>query len=142
MNYITSNIEKQVKSMIKKGSDKLSVKQIGFINKRIIDKLNLDISPSPIYLGESNIKHMKSRHPKDYENHKNHLTLILSNPDYIRINNRDNSLEYVKEFKVGNEYIKIAVRVSTSGKWFVRSMYSLNTNRVNKFIKKGTLVKY
>lgn len=119
-----------------------TLNKIGTINKRVINKLGLNIDPTPVYIGDSNVKHMKARHPKDYEKHKNHISLILSKPDYIRINKKDNSLEYVKEFKVGNEYVKVAIRVSSSGKWFVRSMYSLNTNRVNNFIKKGSLIKF
>ena len=40
---------------------------------------------------------------------------------------------------IDNEYVKVAVRVASSGKYYARSLYVLNHNRVHNFIKKGTL---
>lgn len=114
--------------------------EIGRITKEIIDLLDLSIEPNtPIYLGESNIEHMLSKHPKDYEKYGIKLPEIIGNPDYIGFNHKDGSIEYVKEFLVHNEYVKAAVRISTNGKFFARSLYVLNKNRVDNFIIKGTL---
>lgn len=106
----------------------------------MISALNLPIkNEAPIYLGETNIDHMKRRHPADYAKYGQHVRLILSDPDYVGVNPKDNSIEYVKEFQLNGEYVKVAVRVSVSGNYFVRSLYVLNTNRVNNFISKGSL---
>ena len=67
---------------------------------------------------------------------------IIDSPDYVAKNPSDNSIEYVKEFSVNDGYVKVAVRVSNSGVYYARSMYVLNTNRVNNYIRKGTLLKY
>ncbi len=94
-----------------------------------------------IYLGETNILHMKTSHPDDYAKYKDELSNILNHPDYVGINPKDNSIEYVKEFLVENEYVKVAVRISTKGQYYARSLYVLNNRRTENFIKKGTLKK-
>ena len=53
----------------------------------------------------------------------------------------DGSIEYVKQFVIDNKYVKVAVRVTTNGTYYARSLYVLNSNRVNNFIKKGSLHK-
>lgn len=117
--------------------------KIGIIDAKTISLLGLDIPMNtPIYLGETNISHMISRHPIDYNKYGNDITNIISSPDYVGHNASDDSIEYVKEYVVDNEFVKVAVRVSTNGKYFTRSLYCLNNNRVDKFIKNGTLKKY
>lgn len=120
----------------------MDIKQVGTISKKVIDCLKLPIAVNtPILLGPTNINHMKSNHPNDYHKYGSHIQSILNNPDYIRSNPKDNSIEYVKEFKINNEYVKVAVRISNSGQWYARSLYTLNNSRVANFIKKGTLIK-
>lgn len=115
---------------------------IGAVSNTIIDLLNIDyITDKNIYIGPSNISHMQSPHPNDYNKYKNEIKNILDNPDYVGINSKDNSIEYVKEFFVDNEYVKVAVRVSSSNKLYARSLYILNKRRVQNFIAKGTLKK-
>lgn len=118
-------------------------KEIGKINKKLIKLLNLSVpEDTPIFLGDSNVQHMKSSHPEDYDKYGKHIESIIYSPDYVAINKKDNSIEYVKEFIINEEYVKVAVRVSTNGTYFARSLYVLNTNRVNNFIEKGTLLPY
>lgn len=98
---------------------------------------------TPIYLGESNIKHMKSSHPEDFDAYGDDIPLIISSPDFIALNNKDNSIEYVKSYVTQyNEHVKLAVRVSNNGSFFARSLYALNNQRVSDYIEKGTLVPY
>ena len=93
-------------------------------------------------LGESNIAHMVSRHPGDYALYGEYIPLILSMPDYVALNTKDESIEYVKEVQMDDVYVKVAVGVSERGQLFARSVYRLNTNRAKNFIEKGTLKKY
>ena len=117
--------------------------QVGTITQDIINVLGItNIKPNtPILLGDTNIKHMQTSHPADYQKYSSHIVNILYSPDYVGVNKKDNSLEYVKEFKIDNEFVKVAVRISLNGNVFARSMYILNNNRVNNFIAKGTLKK-
>lgn len=100
-----------------------------------------DLSNKEVFLGTSNIAHMKAAHPNDYAMYSPYIKEILKNPDFACINLKDNSIELVKEFKIGSEYIKLALRLSSSGTLFARSLYKLNNNRVKNYIAKGTLKK-
>ena len=118
-------------------------KQVGKLSQRVIELLGLTLSEGrSILLGESNIAHMVSRHPEDYALYGEYIPLILSMPDYVALNIKDESIEYVKEVQVDDVYVKVAVRVSARGQLFARSVYRLNTNRAKNFIEKGTLKKY
>jgi hypothetical protein len=114
--------------------------KIGVITQEVINALKLSIVPdTPIYIGQSNIIHMLKKHPSAYIKYGSYIHDIVSHPDYVGINPNDNSIEYVKEFKVDNNYVKVAVRVSSGGKFYARSLYILNPSRVKNFITKGTL---
>ena len=84
---------------------------------------------------------MQKSHPADFQKYGTDISYILNNPDYVGINAKDSSIEFVKEYQVNNEYVKVAVRVSTRNKYYARSIYVLNAKRVANFINKGTLVK-
>ncbi len=115
---------------------------VGSISLEIQKLLNLNITDdNRIYMGDTNITHMQSSHPADYAKYKGEITNILTAPDYVGINPTDNSIEYVKEFQIDNEFVKVAVRISSGNKYYARSIYILNTNRVHNYIAKGTLKK-
>ena len=117
-------------------------KRIGFFSSNVIRTLGLDIpAGTPIYIADSNIEHMKTSHPEDYEKYGNELQNIIANPDYVGKNTKDDSIEFTKEYFINGEYVKVAVRVSTQNIYYARSMYVLNPNRVKNFIEKGTLKK-
>ena len=94
-----------------------------------------------IYLGHTNIVHMKSNHPEAFEKYGTEIKNILSAPDYVRIST-NNSIEYVKEFVVNGEYVKVAVRLSGGSRYYARTLYVLNSGRVEKYIKNGELKSY
>ena len=117
-------------------------KRIGFFSSSVIRTLGLDIpAGTPIYVADSNIEHMKTSHPEDYERYGSELQNIIANPDYVGKNTKDDSIEFTKEYFINDEYVKVAVRVSTQNTYYARSMYVLNPNRVKNFIEKGTLKK-
>ena len=94
-----------------------------------------------IYLGTSNLAHMKKSHPVDFARYGGELINILAAPDYVGQHPTDGSIEYVKEFLLAGEYVKVAVRLSKSDRYYARSLYILNNNRVKNYITKGTLKK-
>ena len=117
------------------------IKKVGEFKENVIQALNLEIKEgTSILLGDTNIEHMLSKHKEIYLKYHHHISTILEYPDYVGKHKENGSIEYVKEIMLDKEYVKIAVRISTSGKYFARSMYVLNHNRVKNFIKKGTLV--
>lgn len=113
-------------------------KQVGILCQRVIDLLGLSMTEGQsILLGESNVAHMVSRHPADFALYGEYIPLILAAPDYVALNAKDGSIEYVKEVQVNSVFVKVAVRVSARGQLFARSVYRLNTNRVLNFIEKA-----
>ncbi|SHK39512.1 hypothetical protein SAMN05216582_103103 [Selenomonas ruminantium] len=117
------------------------MKPIAHFSKSVIDALGLDVAENtPIFIGESNIKHMKQSHPGDYDKYGEFKEDILKNPDYVGRNPKDDSIEFVREYRIDNDdFVKVAVRISLKGRYYARSLYVLNANRVRNFIKKGTL---
>ncbi len=116
--------------------------EVGRLSARVIELLELQLQENqPIYIGDSNISHMKRKHPTDYARYGGYISDILLSPDYVGENPTDGSIEYVKEFLVDDEFVKVAVRLSGGGALYARSLYVLNHNRVLNFIEKGTLKK-
>lgn len=116
-------------------------RQVGRIKENIINLLNLNCPiNTPILLGQSNIEHMKKLHSYDYDIYSDELINILDNPDYVGLM-KDGSIEYVKEFKTDNDFVKVSVRIALSGNYFARTLYTLNNKRVQEYIAKGTLKK-
>lgn len=117
-----------------------SIQKVGEITSAVIDALGLSVmAGTPIFMGQSNIAHMRNNHPAEYVRYGEYIPSIIKNPDYVGINPNDESIEYVKEFPINSHYVKVAVRVARSGEYFARSLYVLNPEKVQSYIFKGTL---
>lgn len=115
---------------------------IGYISQLVIDTLNLKIRPNtPVFIGESNIDHIKNRHPYEYDRYYKDISMIINSPDYVGINPRDDSILFVKLYKVQGEYVRVAVKIISSGKCFAKTLHSLSTCNAERYLKKGTLKK-
>lgn len=115
---------------------------VGHFSQEVIDLLGLDIDAgTPIYIGETNIEHIRSRHSYEYEKHFHNLEDIIENPDYVGTNPKDGSIGYVKLYKIGSEYIRVAVRITPKGTAFVKSLHLLSTCNAERYIERGTLKK-
>lgn len=116
--------------------------KIGEFTQKIIDLLGVDISSgTPIMIGNVNIEHIKNRHIYEYDKYMNQIEDIIATPDYVGINPKDNSIGFVKLFKVNSEYIRVAVRISTKGQYIAKSLHMLSTCNAERYIEKGTLIK-
>jgi len=118
------------------------MRKIGVIKKKVISllKLNHIKENSPVFIGEQNIAHMKSRHPAEFDMYFNDIEMIIDSPDYIGINSKDGSITYVKLYEANNEYIRVGVKVSVTGKFFARTLHLLSTCNAENYIQKGTLI--
>lgn len=119
------------------------VDKIGKFSIKIIDLLNLNIPENTeIYIGNQNREHMEKKHSHDYYYYYHLLPNIISNPDYVGIEPKNNSIEYIKEVSIDpNVIIKIAIRVSSNGKYFVRTMYNISDHKIQRALNKGYLFK-
>lgn len=116
---------------------------IGYFEQSIIDLLGLTsiTAGTPIFIGETNIEHIKNRHPYEYDKYFLDIRDIISSPDYVGINPSDTSIAFVKEYQIASEYIKVAVRVTGTGKYFTKSLHALSTYNAERYIMRGTLKK-
>lgn len=116
------------------------VTKVGCFSENIINALNLNMaSGTPIYIGDTNIEHIKKRHEYEYEKYYKFLPDIIAQPDYVGLNPKDNSIQLVKEFKISNDYVRVAIKVMQTGTCFVKTMHILSTCNADRYIEKGTL---
>lgn len=128
--------------MFKKGSNKMN-KQIGKLTKKVIQLLELEHKKElPIILGETNIEHMKRQHLEDYKKYGQDISDIINNPTYVAKNPHQGSIEYIKEYKINNEYVLVAVRVSNNDKMFARTLFVMTERKINIYLKNGYAKKY
>ena len=114
---------------------------VGHIEDKVLVLLGLEAPDDfNIYLGEQNIDHMIETHPFDYNKYGCDIELILSQPDFVGYHN--DSIEYVKEYQIDDEFVKVAVRVARSGKYYARTLFALNKERVESSLEKGFLFRY
>ena len=128
--------------MFKKGKEKMN-RQIGKITKKIIKILELEYKEEqPIFIGKSNIEHMKEKHPKDFEKYGVDIEEIIKNPTYLARNKKKKSIEFIKKYKIDNDYVLVAVRVSNNNIHFARTMYIMADEKVQKYFKHNYFYKF
>lgn len=115
-------------------------KKVGVLDKRVCDILGLTISPgTPILMGLTNVEHMKSSHPEDFEKYFSELENILAKPDYLNQHPKDGSIQYIKVF---DAHVMAVVRVSSTGVFFARSIFEMSDQKLQTYRKKNLLKKY
>lgn len=83
---------------------------VGKINKSIYKCITEDISTEDVIITEERIRHIKDRHPNDYERFYKYIPDIISNPDYIIEANKPNTAVILKEMSDGGEKFKLVLR--------------------------------
>ena len=113
---------------------------IACIKKEVIDLLELKIAANtPVYMGDSNREHIRRRHPYEYERYLSDIKMIIENPDYVGQSPKDGSILFVKLYEIHGEYIRVAVRITATGKYYAKTLHILITCNAERYIEKGTL---
>lgn len=117
-------------------------KQIGKIDKKVIVALGLTdvVEDTPIFISDMNIEHIKSNHPKDYERYGKQISNIIENPTYIARHPQKESIEYIKKYILNNEYVLVAVRITSNNVNFVRTMFIMTDKKVETYKKGGYFI--
>jgi len=119
-----------------------AIKIVGKVTEQAEQLLGIAVpGDRMIYLEQTNLDHMQTSHPADFAKYGTELINILAYLDYVGQNPTDRSIEYVKGFQVNGEFVKVAVRLAKTDRFYARSLYVLNSNRVKNYIAKGTLKK-
>jgi phage-Barnase-EndoU-ColicinE5/D-RelE like nuclease3 len=112
------------------------------LNNMVISTLNLSLDPNiPIYYTETNIEHMRKKHPEDFNKYSNQIATILEHPDYVAKHPKHDSIEYIKKYYDSKEetYVLVAVRASRKGILFARTLFVMNKEKVKNYQMKGAL---
>lgn len=94
----------------------------------------------PIYIGPSNVEHIRCKHPVEFVKHLQDIPDIIENPDYIGVHPRQGGVEFVRMFEENG--VMVSVRPSAKSTLFVRSIYAVTDERVQSYLQKGTLIRF
>ena len=61
---------------------------------------------------------------------------------FINQSQKKKSIEFIKEYKIDNEYVLVAVRVSNNGVYFARTMYVMAEEKVRKYFEHNYFYKF
>lgn len=109
----------------------------------MIDILGLDYDKEiPIFIGDSNLSHMKKEHPDDFEKYGIDIENIIKEPTYLARNEKKKSIEFIKKYKIDDDFVLVAVRVSNKNVHFARTMYVMADEKVKKYFKYNYFYKF
>lgn len=118
-------------------------RQIGKVSKKVIELLGLEYDEElPIILGDTNIEHMKRQHPIDYDKYGKDIREIIRKPTYVAKNPNQGSIEYIKEYKIEDEFVLVAIRISNKGTMFAKTLFTMTERKKNIYLKNGYAKKY
>lgn len=119
---------------------------VGRLDQKVVDTFNLSwMGGQEIYCGESNIQHMKTNHPEDYEKYKDELENIIKNPTFIARHPRKKNaaIEYIKVFDDNDgERVLVAVRATGKEKLFARTLFVMDPEKVKRYDENGAFIPY
>ena len=87
---------------------------IGRINKQIYSCVSNDIVTDEVIITDSQIRHIKDRHPDDYERFSKYFEEIISFPDYIIESKKPDTAVILKEIVDNGERFQSILRLCTS----------------------------
>lgn len=77
--------------------EKTQVYRVGKINRDIYKCITSDIVTDEVVIMDNQIRHIKCRHPNDYERFSQHFSEIVVSPDYIIEANKPDTAIVLKE---------------------------------------------
>lgn len=87
---------------------------IGKINRSVFDTVFCDITTDEVIITDTQIKHIKARHPDAYEKFSHYFRAIVEEPDYIVEANKSATVLLLKEIECEDKRFKTVLRLATS----------------------------
>lgn len=117
---------------------------VGKITNKVINILKLPYDKEePVFIGESNMMHIKDKHPDDFKKYGSYIQKIIKEPTYLARNEKKKSIEFIKVFKENNDYVLVAIRVSNNKNiHFARTMYIMSKEKVRKYFEHNYFLKF
>ena len=118
---------------------------IGKINPKIYQCVTKDIVTDEVIITETQIRHIKERHPNDYERFSDYLKEIVESPDYIIETNKPNTALVLKVIAQANEIFKMVVRLITSSddssyKNSIITFMKIDTNERDRLLRNKNIL--
>lgn len=119
--YVPSDMtyEEWEKSFVKDDTfevkeDAVRVHSIGKLDRNIYRCITDDIVTDELIITDERIKHIRDRHPNDYERFYSYISEIIQNPDYIIKANKPDTATILKEIGDNEEKFQLVLRIITS----------------------------
>ena len=87
---------------------------IGKIDREIYRCISGNIVTDEVIITDVQIKHIKERHPNDYEQFSKYFAEIIAEPDYILEANRPNTAFVLKKIEIEKMHFQLILRLKTS----------------------------
>lgn len=84
------------------------------IDKEIYKCVTSDIQTDEVIITDTQIEHIKERHPNDYERYFGYVKEIIEHPDYILEANKPNTAFILKHIIDNNKNYQLILRIKTS----------------------------
>ena len=95
----------------------LGVKSLHFVcklDKNLYSVVTKDIASDEVIITDEQIKHIKERHPNDFELFASFFVEMIRDPDYIIEANKPNTALVLKEIEFDGRKLKLILRLKTS----------------------------
>ena len=87
---------------------------ISRLNPKIYRCITEDIVTTDVIITDEQIRHIRERHPDDFDNYSKYFREIISDPDYIIEANKDNTAVILKEIIDEDKRVQLILRICTS----------------------------
>ena len=113
---------------------------IGKIDRNVFRCVTEDIVTDEVIITDERIRHIKERHPQDYERYAEYIKESVEAPDCIIEANKPKTALILKEIQTEHEVFKMVVRLITSTddvsfKNSVITFMKINQKEWNRLIK-------
>ena len=116
------------------------MKPIGCFSPKVIDLLGLSVTAgTPIFIGKTNIDHMKASHPDDFDKYFPCMEDILENPDWVIPDPEGGGIQFIKQMDFR---VIVAVRASGSGAFYARTIFVMFKPKIDKYAARGLFDRY
>ncbi len=92
----------------------VDVHYIGKLDKNIYKCVTDDIRTDDVIITDTQVKHIKERHPDDYERYFRYANEIIKNPDYILEANKPDTAFLLKHIEDNDKNYQLILRLKTS----------------------------
>lgn len=113
---------------------------VGRIDIAKYSVISSNIRTDEVIITEERIKHIRQRHPNDFERYSGCIAAVIETPDYILKSEKPNTAFLLKSFQEGKEWFQLILRLSVEGdapgyKNSVITFLKVEEKRYNRYLR-------